>query len=71
MTGSLYIKSTSDSILREQCGCLLFAALQIRGRVFTPAYFIEGITMPFMMMRLAKKNTMSGGMLTSAVAAIT
>ncbi len=71
MTGSLYIERTSHSILWEQCGHLLFVALQISAHCFTLAYFSEGITMPFMMMRLAKKNTMSGGTLTSAVAAIT
>ena len=34
-------------------------------------YFSEGITIPFIIIRLAKKNTISGGMLTSAVAAMT
>ena len=32
-------------------------------------YFIDGMTMPFMMMRLANRNTINGGMLTRTVAA--
>ena len=33
-------------------------------------YFREGITMPFMMIRLATRNTSRGGTLTSTVAAM-
>ena len=68
-------ENTASKLARQTYAprTLVSLLLGIRGLPSHPsadAHFIDGITMPFMMMRLAKKKTISGGMLTRTVAAM-